>query len=57
MNQMALPFRLPDRLVNELDDLDPKEYALRVVNAWWAGGLEQRVRYALEKDGGLLGRQ
>ena len=37
--------------LHELDDLDPKEYALRVVNPYWMGGLEQRVRYALERTG------
>jgi hypothetical protein len=36
---------------NQLDDLDPKEYAFAVVNPYWMGGLEQRVRYALESTG------
>lgn len=39
------------QLLNELDDLDPKSYALRVVNPYWMGGVEQRVRYALEITG------
>lgn len=36
---------------HELDDLDPKEYALRVVNPRWLGNLEDRVRCALERVG------
>lgn len=36
---------------DELDDLDPVEYAFRVVNPYWMGGLEQRIRYALESTG------
>ena len=36
---------------DELDDLDPKEYALRVVTPYWMSSLEQRVRYALERTG------
>jgi hypothetical protein len=37
--------------LHEADDLDPKEYALRVVNPRWLGNLEDRVRCALERVG------
>jgi hypothetical protein len=37
--------------LNQMDDLDPKEYALRVVNPRWLGGFEDRVRCALERAG------
>lgn len=36
---------------HQLDDLDPKAYAFAVVNPYWMGSLEQRVRYALESTG------
>lgn len=37
--------------LNEMDDLDPKEYALRVVTPYWLGSFEDRVRCALERVG------
>jgi hypothetical protein len=42
--------------LNELDDLDPKEYALRVVVPRWLGGFEDRVRCALGRVGFLIER-
>lgn len=42
--------------LNELDDLDPKEYAFRVVNPRWSGGFEDRVRCALERAGFVIER-
>lgn len=42
--------------LHEHDDLDPKEYALRVVNPRWLGNLEDRVRCALERVGFLIER-
>lgn len=36
---------------HSLDDLDPKEYALRVVNPHWLTSFEDRVRGALEQVG------
>ncbi len=42
--------------LHEVDDLDPKDYAFRVVNPYWMGGLEQRVRCALARTGFAITR-
>lgn len=42
--------------LNALDDLDPKEYAFRVVNPRWLGSFEDRVRCALERASFVIER-